>query len=379
MRFIRPLVLIMCGLLLVSCSQEKPAPKETLITVASNAFANTLFYSGIIQPIHTVVITSPTDGTIVDMPFQYGEEVKSNQLLFMVSSAKFLTEYKTALMQYIKAKSDFNNGQTQLTESEFLHKNQLISDDDFKMKQSNYYAAQLALLQAKDLLESLLHQLDIKNIDLYKLTIADIDKINQAMHLQVSSENLRVLSPANGIILSAAKSEEENKKIAKGDVVKQGDALAVVGDMSGVSVRIKVNELTVNQLQVGQKVKITGLAFPGETLMGEIKRVDRQGESNSGGLPTFSAEVTALNLTKQQQAIIHVGMSAKVEIDINEQAQLLVPIAAIKDKNGVSFVQLYDEKTKKSREVQVKTGKTTMDSVVVLSGLKAGDKILAAN
>ncbi len=52
---------------------------------------------------------------------------------------------------------------------------------------------QLALLQAKDALEILLHQLDIKDIDLYKLTIADIDKITQALHLQMNSENLRIL------------------------------------------------------------------------------------------------------------------------------------------------------------------------------------------
>ncbi len=381
MRFIR-LAMFLTGLfLLTSCSQEQKgsAQKNNIININPNSFSNSLFYSGIIQPLRTVVITSPTDGTIVDMPFQYGEEVKNNQLLFMVSSAKFVTEYKTALMQYIKAKSDFNSAQSQLTESEFLHKNQLISDDDFKMKQSNYYAAQLALLQAKDGLEILLQQLAIKGVDLYKLTIADIDKINQAMHLQISSENLRILSPTNGIILAASKSEEENKKITKGDVVKQGDVLAVIGDMSGVSVRFKVNELTVNQLKVGQKVKITGLAFPNDVLQGEIKRVDRQGESSSGGLPTFSAEVQAYKLTQAQQETIHVGMSAKIEIDINEQPQILIPIAAVKEQNGLSYVRLYNEKNKSTRDVQVKTGKTTLDSVVVLSGLKAGDKILAAN
>lgn len=381
MRFIQWSIITICFLALSACSQEQKnsVKKSNIISIQTNSFSNKLFYSGIIQPLRTVVITSPTDGTIVEMPFQYGEEVKNNQLLFMLSSAKFVTEYKTALMQYIKTKNDFNTAQSQLTESEFLHKNQLISDDDFKMKQSNYYAAQLALLQARDGLEILLQQLDVKGVDLYKLTIADIDKINQAMHLQMSAENLRIVSPATGIILSASKNEEENKKISKGDVVKQGDVLAVIGDMNGVSVRIKVNELTVNQLKVGQPVKITGLAFPNDVLAGKIKRVDRQGEASNGGLPTFSAEVQAIHLTKAQQDIIHVGMSAKVEIDINEPAEILVPIAAVRENNGQSFVRVVDENKKTSHEVLVKTGKTTVDSVVILSGLKTGDKILAAN
>lgn len=350
-----------------------------IVNVESRSFSNTLFYSGTIQPLKIVVVPSAADGAVVEMPFQYGEPVKAGQLLFMISSAKFLADYKTALMQYIKAKSEFNNHQTLLSEGKFLHKNQLISDDDFKMKQSNYYAAQLALLQAKDALEILLRQLDIKNINLYKLTIADVDKITQAMHLQMSSENLRILSPSNGIILAASKNDDENKKTLKGDVVKQGDVLAVIGDMSGVSVRIKVNELSVNQLKPGLKVKITGVAFPDEILQGEIKRVDRQGESMGGSLPMFNVEVSVPHLTEAQQKIIHAGMSAKVEIDIQQKSQMMIPIMAVHEKNGEAFVRAYDAKTKKIHEVVIKTGITTMDSVVVLAGLKQGDKIVLPN
>lgn len=361
---------------LQACGGESKKSNDSTITIESRPYANTLFYTGIIQPLQTRVVTSPVEGTVVEMPFQYGETITNNQLLFMISSTKFLSDYKAALMQYIKAKNDFNSGQTQRSEAVFLHKNLLISDDDFKMKESNYYAAQLALLQAKDTLENLLHQLDIKDINLYTLTIADIDKITQAMHLQVSSENLRVLAPTSGIVLSPAKSEDENKKILKGDVIKQGDVLAVIGDMSGLSVRIKVNELIVNQLKVGQKVIVTGIAFPDYVLNGEVKRVDRQGEPSSGGLPTFTVEVIVPKLTKDQQSAIHVGMSAKVEIDIEEKPEIMVPLLAVNEKNGVSYVRTYNAHEGKSQEHRVKTGKTTLDSVAILSGLKAGDTIV---
>jgi len=365
--------------MIVGCSREPKMKDNHIVTVEANTLANSLYYSGTIQPLKTIVVSSPTDGVVIDLPFQYGEPVKAGQLLFMVSSAKFLTDYKSALMQYIKAKSDFNNNQTLLSEAKFLHKNQLISDDDFKMKQSNYYASQLALLQAKDTLETLLHQLNIKNVNLYNLSISDIDKITQAMHLQMNSENLRILSPADGIILSASKNDEENKKTLKGDAVKQGDILAVIGDMKGITVKIKVNELIVNQLKTGQKVKITGIAFPDHTLDGEIIRVDRQGETTGGGLPNFNIEVSAPRLTEAQQKIIHAGMSAKVQIDIKQESQIMVPITAVSEKNGEAYIHSYDEKTGKTQEVSIKTGKTTMDSIAILSGLKTGDKIVVPN
>jgi multidrug efflux pump subunit AcrA (membrane-fusion protein) len=372
---------IICVYSIRSCGSSTPTVSKGshLVTVEAHAPGNSLFYAGTIQPLKTVVVPSPADGVIVDMPFQYGEPVKAGQLLYMLSSTKFLSDYKTALLQYVKAKSEFNNSESLMKEGEFLHKNQLISDDDFKMKQTNYYAAQLAFVQAKDSLESLIHQLDMKDVNLYKLTIADIDKITKAMHMQMSSEHLRVIAPSAGIILSPSKNEEEIKKLIKGDQIKQGDVLAVIGDMSGIAVRIKVNELTVNQLKVGQKVKITGIAFPEDILQGQIKRVDRQGEIANGGLPMFLVEVMVPKLTEKQQHDIHAGMSAKIEISVDESAQVMIPIMAIKEKSGQTFVSVFDEQKKTTNDVLVKAGKTTIDSVAILSGVKPGDRIVVPN
>ncbi len=53
------------------------------------------------------MITSPCDGVIESLAFHYGDAVKQNQLLFVLSSEKFQTDYKAALTQYLKAKTDF--------------------------------------------------------------------------------------------------------------------------------------------------------------------------------------------------------------------------------------------------------------------------------
>lgn len=358
--------------------ENKSSIPKTMIVKKSIA-GNTLFYTGIIQPLKTVVIPSPVDGAIIDMPFQYGDEVKAGQLLFKLSSSKFLSDYKSALMQYVKAKNDFNTTKIQLSESEFLHKNQLISDDDFKMKQSAYYASQLALLQAKDALEMILHQLHVTTIDLSTLSIADIDKITNALHLNMTSKHLQILSPTTGIILAASKGNEDSKKITKGDMVKEGDVLAVIGDMNGLSVRIKVSELTINQLEVGRKVKMTGIAFPEQELEGVIQQVDRQGEGSANGLPTFSVLITVPTLTPLQKKLIHVGMSAKVEIKVEDEPSLMLPISAVKEKNGNFYVRLYNEKRKSIHEVEVVTGKTSQSSVAINHGLKPGDHVVIAD
>jgi len=370
------LPLLVCILFINACSRNPSVPNNKIIAIEQQKPVSTLFYAGTIQPQKIIVVPSPADAAVVEMPVQYGEEVKPGQLLFVLSSSKFLSDYKTALTAYVKAKSQFSSSEVQLKESDFLHKNQLISDDDYKNKETAYYSAQLELVQAKDNLETLMQQMGVKDIDLQKLSIANIDKITQAMHLQMNSEDLKIVSPAHGVMLGVSKNEDESKKVAKGDTVKQGDVLAVIGDMNGLSVKIKVNELTINQLHTGQKVKITGIAFPEEELTGQIQRLDKQGEITSGGLPTFNVQVIVKGLSKKQQQEIHVGMSAKVEIDIEGERQIMVPITAVADNNGISSVKLYDEKSGNTHNVNVETGKTTADAVVILSGLKVGDKIV---
>lgn len=362
---------------LAACSKEKDAAKSShLTTVKIENMEQTLSYSGLIQPLKVTVIPSPADGVIIDAFFQYGTEVKKDQLLFNISSAKFISDYKAALVQYLKAKSEFTQGQAQLQEAEFLFKNELISKDDYKNKKASYYGMQLSFLQAKDSLDNLIKQTNIKKGNLYDLSITDIDKINQILRLDLN-EVIHIAAPNTGIILGPLKGEEESssKKLLKGETVKQGDVLAMIGNMEGLSVKIKVNELTINQIKIGQKVIVSGIAFPDDILTGKINRIDHQGDNQNNGLPSFAVEVIVPHLTSSQQQRIHVGMSAKVDITIAEEAQIQIPLEAIQEKNGLTYVGVYQKQTKKIIPVTIKTGKTTMDKVAVLSGLKVGDQI----
>ena len=371
--------------LLYTCAHHKntkPSNKNTTITVTSAPLTSTLYYSGIIQPLTTVVVTTPADGVINDLSFHYGDEIKSGQLLFSISSDKFQNDYKTALMQYIKAKTDVINSESQMREGQFLHKNQLISDDDFKAKQTNYYNAELAMVQAKDTLDNMLKNIDLHGANLYDLKIENICKITQLLHNQTGVQQIHIFAPTHGIVLLPSKedgSDGELKKIAKGDQVKQGDLLAVIGDVSGLTIRISVSEFNVNQLKVGQKVRVTGNAFPDFTLDGEISAINRQGEISQGSLPTFPVEVIVPKLSAAEQAVIHMGMSAKVAIETGGSPVITVPIQAIIQKNGDTYVNVKDKKTGAVREVAVKTGQTTIDSVVIESNLAVGDKIVIPN
>ncbi len=309
--------------------------------------------------------------------FHYGDAVKAQQPLFVIKSSKFQADYKAALVQYVKTKTDSSAQESLFKEEEFLHKNQLVSDDDYKSKKTTYYTTQLSLVQAKDALSIMMKQLDMKGFDFEQLTVTDIDKISLLLHQREDLEKIHIVSPAEGVVLLATKEDSESiAKITKGSQVKQGDTLAMIGDVSGLIIHINVNEFNINQLKVGQKVKVTGTAFSQFILDGQISGVDRQAQTASGGVPVFAVEIRVPTLTLAQQAVIHVGMSAKVQINIEGAPVISVPFAAVYSKNNVPYIKMQDRDSHKIIEVPVQTGSTTEDAIVIESPLKAGDKIV---
>ncbi len=354
-------------------------PFTDVITVTSQPTATHLFYAGTIQSLKSIVVTSPAEGVINDMTFHYGDEVKKDQLLFVILSLKFQTDYKAALLQYVKAKTDFNNAHSQLVANTFLHNNQLISDDAMKEKKSAFFTAQLNLMQAKDTLVAMLKQLDIKRFDFESLTIEDIDKINDLLHGQGDSQYIHIASPAAGVVLLPTDSTSLSVKFNKGSAVKQGDVLAMIGDVSGLTIRISVNEFNVNQLRLGQHVKVTGIAFPNMELIGHIVGIDHQGQSSGGGgMPMFPVEIVVPQLTKEQAAVIHIGMSATVAIDMDNTSEMLVPIEAVHENAGSTTLNVQTN-DKKIVTTPVNTGQTTPTAVVIQSGVKPGDHVVISH
>jgi multidrug efflux pump subunit AcrA (membrane-fusion protein) len=377
---IKAITILCVMLMLAACGRDQhnsENKKTKIVTVKPHALTTALYYSGIVQPLNTVVITAPTDGVVSDMKFHYGDVVTAGQLLFTLTSEKFQADYKDALMAYVKAKTEFTNQQSLLSESEFLYKNQLISMDDYKAKKTNFFNAQLGFIQAKDVLAVYLKRLAINDVDLFSLSIENVEKINQLLHGKQDAQVLQVASPAAGVILLPIKndnSDNQSKKTMKGDQVKQGDVLAMIGDVSGLTIHINVNEYNVNELKIGQAVKVTGTAFSGLELQGAISSIDRQGQTSQGGTPVFPVEVVVSKLSPEAQKSIHMGMSAKVEILLQGPEVITVPIAAVIQKNGASYLRVKTEN--KVKEVLVKTGQTTQDEVVISSNLNAGDRVV---
>jgi multidrug efflux pump subunit AcrA (membrane-fusion protein) len=170
--------------------------------------------------------------------------------------------------------------------------------------------------------------------------------------------------------------EDKTTRITVGSSVKSGQVIALIGDLKGISVEIDVPEIDIDKIRPGMNATISGIAFGKHHLKGTLVAVNAQASNSSGGgLPSFTAVVEVKSLTPEQQPWIKVGMSAAIELSVDSDNQLLIPIAAVKREKGNSIVNLQLAQGTIEKRI-ITTGPAQADSVVIESGLKDGDVVV---
>lgn len=369
------LIALISILSLTACHKKQQKKTTRIITVMPQASENVLHYSGTIDALTRYPITAPEDGVIAKMNFQYGDILKRDQMLYVVQSDKQQKDFQEALTEFIKAKQTLDTSRAKNQSTQQLFKEGIVSRDERDDTQIKYYSDELAFFQSKDKFDSLLalHQIT----DFPQLSIADVKTINKLLNsYKKKIERVSLYANAGGIAL-LPKSDKKSEVI-EGAAVKQGAVLLYIGDIEGLSVEIEVNEVNINQLKEGQKVSVTSDVLPNVTLSGYISHINTQALSSGGGNPIFAVTVVVPKITETQRKMIHIGMSADVSIELKHKPQILVPVNAVLRERGQTSVRVMD-KDGTIKNVPVTTGSTTEDSVVILSGLKSGDKIVVPN
>ena len=165
--------------------------------------------------------------------------------------------------------------------------------------------------------------------------------------------------------------------IAVGSRVTRGQTMVSIGDLETLSVKAKVDEIDINKVRVGQPVTVTGDAFDDTSLSGKVVSVaaQAQGESTTRtGMATFPITVLIAQLTPEQRARVHVGMSANLSIiAYDNKDAIVVPPAVLREEDGRRVVRV--QRNGAMESVPVTLGISTPDGVEVRSGLTPGDVV----
>ncbi|MCC6451479.1 MAG: efflux RND transporter periplasmic adaptor subunit [Acidobacteria bacterium] len=332
----------------------------------------------------------------------------------------------TAQTDVERAVVDVNTAQREFNRNAQLLESGVISRFEYDQKKDALDTAQVALKNAKARLQSQKIAVDeaIARRNQQAVAVRDAKRAVNTAGIGVSQSQSRAeqqtailrgqknqrdktlqVAPINGIIA------EIPSKVGTFAVAGLSTTpLMTIADMSSINVEVKVDETSIDQVAVGQKVKVKVDAFQDQDIDGEVtqKTPLAVGKSQtSGGLSTninvqeakeFRVVIELKNLPDEVKNGLRPGMSATAEITTNVAKDVLtVPLQAVVEKrpegspspetpaanNGAESMDkpkpitgVYVLVNGKAEFREVETGLVGESDREIKSGLQAGDVVI---
>lgn len=273
------------------------------------------YASGYLRHVETEEITSEVTGTVVDIYYQEGDQVKSGETIIRISNDDIDRQVRVAENLLDQAKEDLSK---------------LLSPDD-----DDIWSQELKMEQAYE----------------------------KVLSAQADVNSLNVISPINGTVIDI--SAEEN------DEIKADQEIIVVSNFNKNKLVISVDELDINKIKLGQAAIVEVDALPNQRINGEVTDIDYEGSASNG--------VTSYDITIEVDKAdgIKAGMTATATIFLERKENvLLIPAEALNSTNGRETVTVMVDGQATMKRVTTGTNNGTF--VEISEGLAEGDQIVIA-
>ena len=375
-------------------------------TVTTAPFRTEVAFLGNIEPLEVQNLTAPLRGRLAEKNFQYGELVTKDQILARIDTKdvevelrnaeaalfkaiaelKRLEGWKTgpevarAQRNLLKARLNFDANQRNLTEMKQLSELGIIAQSSLESAKQQFVSQEADFRSAQEDLENTLAtatedrvtiaRYDVENT---RLTVAELkEKISRAV----------IRAPFSGIVIlpggrpTAGRASGNDGYYEQGSTINQGDILLAVGNLEGVAVKTKADEVDIVRIRHGQPVQITGDAFSGITLAGEVAYVSSQAVVG-GSRPYFEIIVKTRTLRPEELKTVRLGMTARLSITVYDTpSAVVVPVASVRrtDEGASVFKRGAGGKAESAK---VSIGAAGAQVVEIVAGLSPGEVIVS--
>ena len=369
------------------------------IAVQTRRVSDGITLRGRLAPWRVVAVRGPIDAKVAAVHFRTGQEVAEGDALLELdltqarkqfagarkrhaASLKTVRELEDwensrdmvrARRSFAKTRLDMEGRRTKINKSRFLFEEGLIAASEHEDAERQFKGQELDFEAAREELAAVRSRKDEEALEEARLELEDA-----RAELRAAEEALRhgvLRASIQGVALAPRRSGAE---LSPGSSIRSGQDLLRIGDFSRMAADVQVDEADVVKLRTGQKVTVTGNAFRGLSLKGEVTHVSSQADPKARGIPKFDVTVTLDPVGPEAAARLRSGMSARLRIvTYSNPKALSVPIDAVDSRGGAHRVKVVDPATGEIEERRVEIGPTARDSVEIRAGLKAGETILA--
>lgn len=297
-------------------------------------------FPGTVKAMEKTPLAFRIHGPLVEVNVKAGESVKQGQVLMQVDPRDFEDRIRVLDANLERMKAQHKKAALDFERAKTLFAEQVVP-------QSNFDSAQSAFDETAAAVKDIEAQLVIS-----KHQLADTS----------------LVAPYDGII--TARRAENHEMIAVGQVVLE------MHDISRLKIETDIpeNEISKRKLQPGESAKIQFPSLPGREFTAVLK------EWNTSADAVTRTYNVVFIMDAPQDATILPGMTALVVWDSGAAAAPVVSVparAVIADREGRSFVWVFDPKTSQAQKRFVETGKLmNAHRVQILKGLEVGEQIV---
>lgn len=349
----------------------------TVETVRRQDLKDSVTVNGEIQARTRVNVGTSVNGEIKQIHVADGQWVKAGDLLVTLDQERLRQDQVRAELSLDAARQDLGNAKATrdkqartLQRRSELFAQGIVSSEDFQQEKLNLQNAETQLQRAR-------------------VAVQQAEAAVAQARDMLSKTVLR--APMSGQV-TGLRAEKGETAIA-GQTNVAGAVLMVISDVSEMMAELKVGELDVVKVRVGQPAEVSVDALPGRIFTGKVVTVasgtDRPANTSfGGGLQEVQSYKVRIQLdgTPVELQALRPGMSARIAILTAERkAVLAVPLAAIQEREsksaGLGLMTLsrsvvFVARNGKAEERVLGTGLSTRRAVEVLQGLQEGDQVI---
>lgn len=355
---------------------RKKADQIETHTVRKGSITETIMETGNVQAAQVSVYSTST-GIVEELYVKNSDFVQDDQKLFRVKStstdqekASAYSSYMTAINNLKKSQQDKETAYAQmlsdkksLTDAKADREYQKDHDENPETSEDYTSKEKKSLRQNIDTKESALDASQKKYDEAY----AAID----AAQAGATAAKLAYDATKDATIKAQVSGTVSNLSVRVGDVVyfsdisvtsdTIADPVLVIGNLSGYSVKIGINEMERSKIALGQKATIKFDAIADKEYNGVVEKLDDFGVDESGVI-TYNAY---LSVTDQDKRMLP-KMTANVTVETNyRESVIVIPTKALKPYQNGKGVQVAKSDSK---------GKQVFEYVPVKAGLKSGSQ-----
>lgn len=300
--------------------QQNPMQNATPVTthiIQNERFELVIDALGTAKANESVLLTAQTTDTVQNIAFEDGDVVKQGQLLIQLNDAEEQAKLSELDINLQEAKRQL----TRITNlaKESAASEQLLDEQQAKVK---------ALKAQMDVVKSQLSELELR-------------------------------APFDGIL--------GIRQVSLGALIKPGDVVTTLDDLASVKLDFSIAESHLPSVSVGQLVRATSVAYPGQVFEGKITSI-------ASRVDPITRSIQIRAIIDNPELKLRPGMLMQIELQKDLLQTLVLPEHALVPVDDKQFVYVVINGTVKRQLVQV--GQRKPGLVQILSGLNVGDEVI---